>query len=410
MSDDLEAQIERGLQQLSLRGALPVMALILFLIAWNRGIALLYGMAALLVATFLIAYLAPRFNLRAVTVQRQLPTSAHVGQSITLEYRLNKSALRPSYMLELFDQLPCTGNHQLQPVAFIDRLKTESRMQLALNCELRGHHRLGPLQLHSSYPLGIYENKYPLAEAEQHILVYPATFPIQSLPLIGSTQSPTSGAMASSRAGGGENFFGIREYRHGDSPRHVHWASTAKRNTMVVKQYEYIQNTRIVIVLDLNKSAQYGEGKHSTLEYMVSIAASVAKFAQQHGHQVGLIGHAKQRLEIPIGHGQRHYQTILELLARVQAEGNRPYQQSIHEAAALLPQGDILFLFEMAPPNQATEKREMYQHHIRPLRVHFNTGSFLYPDSTTTGSGKQTPRDGNYYIHCGDNLTRAFAQ
>lgn len=411
MSLSLEQRLEQWLHHLTLRRAIPSLAFILFLIAWNRGIALLYGMTALLIATLFIAYLSPRFNLRGVSVSRHAPRSANEGETITLEYSLEQRGLLPRYMLELFDRLPFAVTTEKYPVAFIDQLKGESRLSVPMVCELRGEHTLGPIRLHSSYPLGIHHSERTLGDEGEQILVYPGTFPIHSLPLVGSSQSPTSGTMASSAGGGNETFFGIREYRHGDNPRHVHWAATAKYGELVVKQYEYIHNTRVLIVLDLHTQAQYGEGRESTLEYAVRIAASVARFALAQGHQVGLLGYGRELLDIPLGHGNGHYQTILEALARVRADGDTPYRQATHHAVAQLPGGGILFLFEMVAAHQAAEKLEMYQHHIRPLRVRFNTASFLHP-AEEERTRRYTPalHEGIYSVQCGDDLARVFAQ
>jgi hypothetical protein len=41
-----------------------VLSLVLFMVAWNRGIALLYGMVSLLVAILTASYLLPRLNIR----------------------------------------------------------------------------------------------------------------------------------------------------------------------------------------------------------------------------------------------------------------------------------------------------------------------------------------------------------
>ncbi len=406
MNEQLDERLEQWLRHVTLRRAIPTLALIVFLIAWNRGIALLYGLQALLIATFLITYLAPRFNLRRISVARSLPASAQVGETLTMEYRLEKSGLRPSYMLELFDTLPFTGEAGQRSVAFIDRLKGVDRLRLNLSCELRGEHRLGEMSLRSSYPLGIHESRLRLNEEKApRILVYPRTFPIHSLPLIGSSQAPISGSMAASSAGGGELFFGIREYRHGDNPRHVHWSATAKRDELVVKQYEYLQHTHIVIVLDLNRRSLYGEGRHTTIEYMMSIAASVARFALSQGHQVGLFGLGEQRIQVPLGQGERHYRNILELLARLQADGDTPYHQVVHEAVEMLPQGGVPLLFEMNAAHTPEQSLDMYRHHLRPLRVRFNTSSFLEERTT---SPRRAGGAGNYSVYRGDDLSELF--
>jgi uncharacterized protein (DUF58 family) len=45
-------------------------------------------------------------------------------------------------------------------------------------------------------------------------------------------------AMAAPRAGSGNELFGIREYRAGDSLRRIHWRSSARHGELVVREYE----------------------------------------------------------------------------------------------------------------------------------------------------------------------------
>ena len=50
------------------------------------------------------------------------------------------------------------------------------------------------------------------------------------------------------------SFHAIRDYVAGDARRHVHWRSTAKTGTMMVRQYEETRRSRIAVVMDLGLS------------------------------------------------------------------------------------------------------------------------------------------------------------
>lgn len=409
MADTLEQRVEYWLQFLSLRVALPVVAGVVFLIAWNRGVALLYGLVALLAGALAVARVAPHFNLRGVTARRENPAAAHEGDVVALELGLRASGWRARYMLEVSDSLPFADAEQQSPMVFVDRLKGAVTLRHEVRCDLRGEHVLGPLSLATSYPLGIHRARRTVPDSSGKILVYPKPFPIHALPLLGASQSPIMGMQAASISGGNDRFFGVREYRHGDNPRHIHWAATARRGELIVKEYEFVQSTELVVVLDLRRDAQYGEGKHSTLEYAVKIAASVARFALAGNHGVGLLGFGARPVEVPVGRGAGHYQTILETLARVRADGNTPYLAALREAAGRLPGGGILFLFEHDGWQPAAERQQMFSHHIRPLRVRFDGPSF---ERAPGGAGARPPgkmSGTTYFVRNGDDLARVFA-
>ncbi len=46
-------------------------------------------------------------------------------------------------------------------------------------------------------------------------------------------------------------FYGLRAYQVGDSPRWVHWRNSAKRNDLVVRQFERQDNIQASLLLDL---------------------------------------------------------------------------------------------------------------------------------------------------------------
>ena len=47
------------------------------------------------------------------------------------------------------------------------------------------------------------------------------------------------------------DFFGLRAYRSGDSRRWIHWRSSARRDELVVKQFQQPDNRELIILLDL---------------------------------------------------------------------------------------------------------------------------------------------------------------
>ena len=73
-------------------------------------------------------------------------------------------------------------------------------------------------------------------------------------------------------AGGGEEFFGLRDYRPGDPERYIHWRSFAKRALPVVKQFADPQRERRSLVIDCHQRVP----DESRFEAVLSVAASLA--------------------------------------------------------------------------------------------------------------------------------------
>nr|WP_237465296.1 DUF58 domain-containing protein [Leucobacter luti] len=78
------------------------------------------------------------------------------------------------------------------------------------------------------------------------------------------------------------SFHAVRDYAHGDSRRHIHWRSTAKTGTPMVRQYEESQTARSAILFDANLAEYVSE---EAFELGVSVAASLALQAVREGRE-----------------------------------------------------------------------------------------------------------------------------
>ena len=88
------------------------------------------------------------------------------------------------------------------------------------------------------------------------------------------------------RAGSGNELFGIREFRHGDSLRRIHWRSSARHGSLVVREYEPPGAQTISIVIDPHP------GPADTADQLARIAASEAWDCIREGGHVLLPGEA----------------------------------------------------------------------------------------------------------------------
>jgi uncharacterized protein (DUF58 family) len=396
-------------RHLNLRNALWVVVVVLFLIAWNRGIALLYGMVALVLALLLVSLLLPRFVLRTLSAERQYPAQVSEGESLPVTVRVQNHGWFRRYLVELMQPLPISD--EPQPVTtLLPAIKREQELLLAVPCELRGWHRLPPLQARSGYPLGVSAASKVLCSGDEAVLVYPVPFRLEAFPYVSGAHMPLLGVQAVALAGGGQEFIEVREYQPGDSPRHIHWPQTARQHTLMVREHEYQSATEVTLLLDLQQAANVGEGTHTTLEYAVKIAASVAQQACLAGHRVRLLGYGRHPLRIPPGTGRGHYDILLNALAQVTADGDVPYELALQHALQEVTPGSVLVLFHAPPQNgRQLEPPAFFARHIKPVWIRFDSRSFSYP--VQLGQGQSFERIGDipcYHVRRGDDLAAVF--
>jgi uncharacterized protein (DUF58 family) len=109
----------------------------------------------------------------------------------------------------------------------------------------------------------------------------------------------------------------VREYLPGDSPRWIHWRTSARRDSFYVRLFEGIPAGDWWIVLDMNGRVQAGQGLDATEEHGVVLTASLADRGLRSGKAVGLVTHGEELVWLRPQSGEGRRWEILRALALV---------------------------------------------------------------------------------------------
>lgn len=209
-------------------------------------------------------------------------------------------------------------------------------------CHRRGVFTLGPWELRMSDPFAFFEivQFYPEATS---LLVYP---PVVHLPPLNLPKGAAEGqAQARFRARQWTaNAAGVRDYQPGDPQRRIHWLSTARRERLLVKEFDLEVSGDLWVLLDLDETVQAGEGEESTGEYGVILAASLADRMLRQGRAVGLVAYGEERAFVSPGRGRAHSWQVLHTLAMVSVGGKWPLARVIAETGRVLRHGTTLVI------------------------------------------------------------------
>ena len=153
----------------------------------------------------------------------------------------------------------------------------EIRARYDLPTHRRGRVEIGPMDLVRGDPLGLTRRARQYGGLET-LIVRPRTIALNALPA-GRThhlEGPTSDTADE----GTLTFHSLREYVMGDDLRRVHWKSTARTGTMMVRRLKDVSLPQTTLVLDTNPAA-YGDGldadeRGQAFEVAVDIVASIA--------------------------------------------------------------------------------------------------------------------------------------
>ncbi len=200
---------------------------------------------ALLTATMgLLSWLHARANLRGLNIRLigARPAAQDADKCIPVELRAT-GAVSPCG-LEVYVIGAST------PV-FVERVPAGGAVVVDLPPPL--HRASGSLQLmvRSVYPLGLFSAEC-LVETKWVRRVHPEPAGDLPLPAPDTSQQGEAIAVSTSRGqtSGGDDFAGLREWRAGDSPRHIDWRSAARGGPLMVKSWS--SGVQGLVVLDWN--------------------------------------------------------------------------------------------------------------------------------------------------------------
>ncbi|GAB3542887.1 DUF58 domain-containing protein [Actinopolyspora lacussalsi] len=264
---------------------------------------------------------------RRLTARRELkPWRTEVDTPTTVRLWLSSRSGMPVGATELTDSVPSTLGGDAHRALDRSPGRDGTTVEYTIHAELRGVHRIGPLRCRSGDPFGLSAFDRELLNTTR-LTVVPRVFELTGLPAgFGTgTGEPGSGR---ARAGEGTDDSTVREYRQGDDIRRVHWKTTARRDELMVRTEERPERGGTTVLLDQRAAAHRGVGKHSSLEWAVSAAASICAHLYESDRRLRLVGaggdpipgdeRSSSRLDVEVDEA-----LLLEALAALQPSGRR---------------------------------------------------------------------------------------
>ena len=162
--------------------------------------------------------------------------------------------------------------------------------------------------------------------APQTVLILPKRYPLPPIALPGAMRYQEGGVALAANVGRSEEFVALRDYRHGDPLRHIHWRSWAKTGKPIVKEFEDEFFVRHALVLDTFDD----EPNSEVLEEAVSVAASFACTMLTQESLLDLLFVGNQSYCFTAGRGLAQADQMLEILASVKNCADKKFETLEH--------------------------------------------------------------------------------
>lgn len=147
-------------------------------------------------------------------------------------------------------------------------------LEITLTCKYKGAYEMGLRQLRIKDFLGLFSFRQEMDRLGT-LVVYPRIVPIVTFPM---TAGYEGDARATDRLNleNAETVSEIRKYANGDRLRSIHWKLTAKREELMVKNFEKVSGASAEIMLDAPPCGRTGEDALAMEDKLVECAVSLA--------------------------------------------------------------------------------------------------------------------------------------
>src|SRR5437667_2554001 len=292
-----------------------ILIIVLAFLAASSGWRVLYLLTYVLLTLFILSWFWTRYSLRKMVFRRTASVGrVQVGETFDERLMLDNLSAMPKLWVQIADGSTLPGHRAGYVASMGGRKRATWRARTV--CRQRGRFQLGPVTATSGDPFGLFHRRIALTQPRD-LLVLPRVFTISNFVLF-TGGLPGRGRSSRRALHSTTNASNIRDYTVGDALNRIHWRSTAHHNTLMVKEFDLDPAMDGWIFLDLNEIVQAGEGEDSTVEYGVTIAATIATYLLRQDLSLGMIVNGAHREFLSLDRGERQIERVLEMLAVVQ--------------------------------------------------------------------------------------------
>jgi uncharacterized protein (DUF58 family) len=253
-----------------------------------KGINLITLLSCLMLPFVALNWRLARRQLKGLHAQRLLVEPVFAGSPFTLVLKVHNDNRKRRFGVGFRDQGPA---HDLSWFLPLLGPGETAIIQEQVVLPRRGRYTWGALVGVSAYPLGLAVRQRTLLP-QQELIVLPQLGRLHRgrLREFLNLASPTLGqrSLLPRRHPAAHNeFHGLRLFRSGDSPRLIHWRTSARRGELMIREFEDTPTDNLIVVVDPHVES---ESATASLDLLIRLAATVCwEWCRQKGDRFVLV-------------------------------------------------------------------------------------------------------------------------
>ncbi len=305
-----------------------------------------WGTFGLFSAVVLVDYSLLYSVKNGINAQRKTPEKLSNGDINSINIYL-KNHYNWTVSLQIIDEIPFqfqVRNFELKTTL---AAQTDQDMEYQLRPTERGEYSFGTLNVYAASMLGLLSKRYRF-DGNQTVATYPSFLQMKKYDMLAfSKYKQPYGFRKIRKLGTTTEFEQIKEYVSGDDIRTINWKATAKKNQLMVNQYQDENSQTIYVVIDKGRVMKMPFDGLSLLDYAINASLALSQVILKKKDKVGLFTFSKKiENRVVAASKSVQMQQIMEQLYRVDTNYfESDYSQLYAEVKRNISHRSLLILF-----------------------------------------------------------------
>lgn len=257
---------------------------------------------------------------KGIKASRKLPEKLSNGDENPIAIHL-KNEYTFDVSLKIIDEIPF--QFQVRDFEVNRKLNRNSKdqFQYFLRPTERGEYAFGNLNVYASSPLRLVSRRFTFDE-NQMLPTYPSFIQLRKYDLMAFSNNLFQyGVKKIRRIGHTMEFEQIKEYVPGDDIRTLNWKATAKRNQLMVNQFQDEKSQNVYMIIDKGRTMKMPFNGLSLLDYSINASLALSNVILKKQDKAGMFTFSKKiENRVVAERRQSQMRLIMEALYNVKTD------------------------------------------------------------------------------------------
>ncbi len=230
---------------------------------------------------------------KTVTGSRNTPEKLSNGDENEIIVYLHNKYTFPVWT-KVIDEIPFQFQKRNFEIKRKIDLQTKDSFKYILRPTERGEYLFGKLNIYVASPLRLISRRF-MYEDNKMVPTYPSFIQLRKYDLMAfSNNLYQYGLKKIRRIGHTMEFEQIKEYVQGDDIRTINWKATAKRNELMVNQFQDEKSQNVYMVIDKGRVMKMPFNGLSLLDYAINATLVLSNVILKKGDKAGMFAFSKK--------------------------------------------------------------------------------------------------------------------